>query len=184
MVGAAAVGMLIIWLGWWLGSTSLPGWIRHPSPVLLGALPIAAVVVVRLVRQLWAGEGQFRAGVRTAVVILGAAGLAVGLAEHVATVFGTPNTLGAQRSIAAGLDDVAAPVLRGNWGDVPTITVLAGKRAVAMPTRPDLDVPVLVNLGDPFSGAPLADPPDYCGTVDVAVGNYVVCEPRAGATPR
>src|SRR5690606_41708364 len=60
LLSAPLVG-LATWLGWWMVSSHLPVWIRHPSPGLFAFVPVLAAFFVLGIRLLWRATPALRA---------------------------------------------------------------------------------------------------------------------------
>ncbi|MET0590759.1 MAG: hypothetical protein ABWZ77_06245 [Naasia sp.] len=163
--GAVAAAMLLAWLLWWVMSTGLPAWVRHPSPVLLSALPVLAAVSVGALPR--GARGVLRPAGVVVCVAIAVAGV-VGAATRISVALSPTETLSSQREIASELRLVPGDVLRGEWGVVPTLPILAGKRSIAL-EKPGPGVPLILAEDDGRI--------DGCGRVVLRVPGYIVCEP-------
>jgi hypothetical protein len=187
---ATLVG-LATWLGWWMASSHLPVWIRHPSPGLIVFVPVLAAFLVLGIRLLWTAPGARVTGARvtgarvTAVAasVLLAGTLAVQVRGHVAIAdhvrYG--ETLGQQRAAAAEIAGLGEEQLASGWGPEVSVVVLSGAHA-ALRDAPGFEqtTRVYANYDRSEEGTARFDAglDAGCARIPLRVGHYAVCEPR------
>ena len=190
LLAATLVG-LATWLGWWMLSSHLPVWIRHPSPGLFAFVPVLAAFFVLGIRLLWTTPPARRAGVRVVAVaasVLLVLTLAVqvgghlGIADHVR--YG--ETLGAQRTAAADIAELGEDQLAGSWGPAVAVIVLSGAQA-ALVDAPGFGqtTRVYANYDRSEAGRAAFDAAldGMCADVPLRTGVYAVCVPRWPLAP-
>ncbi|WP_121671548.1 glycosyltransferase family 39 protein [Mycetocola manganoxydans] len=187
LLSATLVG-LATWLGWWMVSSHLPVWIRHPSPGLFACVPVLAAFFVLGIRLLWRATPALRAwrmGLRAVAVaasVLLATTLVVqvrghiGIADHVR--YG--ETLGAQRAAAAEIAGLGEEQFASSWGPEISVVVLSGARA-ALTDAPGFEVTTRVYANYDRSEAGLAAfetaLESACADIPLRTGVYAVCVP-------
>lgn len=180
----ATLGVLLSWIAWWILSVRDPLWIRHPAPGLLIGVPLLLAVATR-----WSIELAAQTPVQLWRPIAGAAGgllalvLGVQLVAHpVDALAGFRfESLPQQRAAAEVLREFPGDTVRGRWGAIASLSVLAGKRAVLVEPGQGGEGPWLIETFDQAPAA-LADQrariDEQCGADRTAIGGYVLCSPR------
>lgn len=176
------LGVLASWLAWWLVSRHDPAWIRHPAPGLLATVPVLVAFwwgAVARAEMRGAVLGRWiRAGAAAALVTL-----LVGQAMvHLPAIGRTPyDTLGEQRLAAEVISRLPGNELRGDWGRLPSIAFLAGRRAVIGREPRDPRTWWLTEAADrSLEGVTRTRAliQQRCGSTLETVGIYVLCEPQ------
>jgi hypothetical protein len=128
----AAAG-LALYLVWWVGSSHLPAWVRHPSPALLAFLPVVVAFAVGGLRSI-----RPRALAVAAAVALGIVGLWGGAARVTdALLEDDGSALSAQRETAARLAELDAPWITTRWGGAVSLVVLSGAHVGVEDVHPE-----------------------------------------------
>ena len=89
--------------------------------------------------------------------------------------------LNTKRAVAAKVAKLPGTELHGWWGALPSIAVLAGKRAVLVDIAPDDHSPILIDTID--QSAPAVKIMNehiaqYCGETLIEVPRYLICAPK------
>ncbi len=188
LLSVALVG-LATWIGWWMLSSHLPVWIRHPSPGLFAFVPLLSAFLVLGARLLWrapsSGALARRTGLRVVAVaasVLLAGTLVIQVRGHLAIAdhvrYG--ETLGDQRAAAAAIGELGEDRLATSWGPTISVIVLSGARA-ALVDAPGLDGETRLYANYDLSDAGTerfdAALDAACSDVPLRVGHYAVCHP-------
>lgn len=138
---ATALVTLIAVLLWWVTSSHLPNWPRHPSPIVLSSVPALGAIMAVSIASIGRGAGGTPAGApraRVPVWIAVAAALSVaGLAGAQSAAqlqrLEVPNygeTLADQRLAARAVADTGLDVLQSDWGPAIGIVLMSGADGV------------------------------------------------------
>ncbi|THG30841.1 glycosyltransferase family 39 protein [Naasia lichenicola] len=187
--GTSATGWLLAallfgsWVGWWLVSIHQPVWIRHPSPGVLAVGALVAGLGVGALRAVGSRGPAIRTNRPPSLVILAGtlALVALGWSIGARVAFAyhpVGETLADQRTAAALVDGLPGDRIRGDWGPMVPIALLADRPPVLagddedtsgiwlLPVWRDLDREELARAGaDRACGAGsamLADGYVYC----------------------
>jgi hypothetical protein len=184
LLAATLVG-LATWLGWWMLSSHLPVWIRHPSPGLFAFVPVLAAFLVLGVRVLWSGATVRRVGLRVVAVaasVLLAGTLAVSVRGHlsIADHVRYGETLAAQRAAAGEIAALGEHQFASNWGPEVAVVVLSGAHA-ALRDAPGFEGMTRVYANYDLSDAGVArfdaGLDASCAEVPLRLKHYAVCVP-------
>ena len=179
------LGLLAVWVGWWVLTRHDPAWIRHPTPGLLAAVPLLLAVWWRAIRSLSLGKERARSLIRAVAAVAVVGVFAVQMVSQYRVLSEPPyyGTLSEQRAAAEALNRFPTTEVRGDWGMIVSVSFLAGRRPVMGGGSPeDPEAPWLIEAVD-RSPAGVTRTRDLieerCGRTVDRVGIYVFCEPRS-----